>query len=142
MKELMKTQKIKPCVTLNNILIGMTQEQRSVLLRNYLKRYSKHDFRCPAFGYVRVTSSGISETAHHASKRVASTILALNLKNIIENAYSIFCAYTPKDNRRQSKMKFTKIYELHVDLADVGTAKLMIGKNGKGYFVHYCCTAL
>lgn len=138
----MKPPKIKPCVTLNNILIGMTQEQRSVLLRNFLKRYSKHDFRCPAFGQVRITSSGISETAHHASKRVASTILALNLKSIIENADTIFGAYTPKGNVRQSKMKFTEIYELHVDVANIGTAKLMIGKNGKGFFVHYCCTAL
>lgn len=138
----MTPKKIKPCVTLNNLLIGMTQEQRSVLLRNFLKRYSKHDFHCPAFGYVRITSSGISETAHHASKRVASTILALNLKSIIENAYTVFGKYTPKGSRRQSKMKFTEIYELHVDISDVGIAKLMIGKNGKGYFVHYCCTAL
>lgn len=135
-------QMIKSCVTLSNLLSGMTQEQRSALLKNYLKKYSKCDFRCPAFGFVRVTSSGISETAHHASKRVASTILALNLKSIIENADTIFGAYVPKDNRRQSKMKFTEIFELHVNLVDVGIAKLMIGKNDKGYFVHYCCTAL
>ena len=133
---------IKPCVTLRNILTGMTQPQRGKLIKSFLKQYSKQDFYCPAVGNVRVTASGIEETAHHASKRVASTIAALNLIPIIKSAKSIFSAWPPKSNYRQSKMKFVELYELHVAMEGIGTAKLMIGKNSKGFFVHYCCTAM
>ena len=138
----MEIQEIKPCVTLTGLLNSMSQEQRFNLLKSYLKKYSKCDFFCPALGTVRITASGISETAHHASKRVASTIIALHLKKIIENASSIFGTYPPKNNKRQFRMKFAKVYELHVNLLNIGTAKLIIGENNKGFFVHYCCTAL
>lgn len=102
---------------------------------------------CPGLKHVVwLTNAGIDETAHHASKRVESTLLALNLVAIIESAVSVYEEHTPKPKGRQNKMKFESVLEFHVPTQYLGTAKLMIGKrSGKGkggYYIHYCCTAL
>lgn len=34
------------------------------------------------------------------------------------------------------------IHELLVPIKGIGTAKLIIGLDKNGYYVHYCCTAL
>jgi hypothetical protein len=132
-----------PCDTLLKLLHSMTPAGRAKCIKDWLTKYAKREIDCPGLGdVVRLTNSGIDETAHHASKRVESTLLAFNLVPLIEAATDIFNTYAPKGNRRQKQMKIQEMYELHVITKYLGTAKLMIGKNKKGFFVHYCCTAL
>lgn len=115
---------------------------RCKLLQKELKPYQGRQFYCKALDcFVRVTSHSISETAHHASRSVVSTKLALRLPYIIENAKILQPNVPTKQGQKQTKvMKFQYLILLTCGIRGLGTALLTVGKRISGNVYEYCIT--
>ena len=138
----MEISNLEVCYTLKTIVAEMTQKQRDSIIKKHLQQYKQKQIVCPPLGLVRVTRNSILETAHHAAKDYYSTIVALHLEKVIRSAKGKSRKCIPKPNSMQKRMNIKEIHELLVPIKGIGTAKLIIGLDKNGYYVHYCCTAL
>ena len=122
--------------------IPIDRWQRYRLLLKELKQYQSKRFYCKSLTcFVKVTSNSITETAHHASKSMISTKLAIRLPYVIKNA-KVFEPYIPtKLNGKQVKtMKFQYLILLTCGIRKLGTALLTVGKRKSGDVYEYCIT--
>lgn len=90
---------------------------------------------------VKINGKSIGETAHHASKSLSSTKLALNIIHIIRNArrYGNKDGY-PIHSQKQIEMKIERIFLFKCAVNGIGTANLTIGRKRSGNYVEYCIT--
>ena len=120
---------------------------RDAFLKNYLKTYKNNVVNCNALGGVPVliTQGSLDEIIEHAAKRYKSTICAMQLVSLIENA-GFYRMTLPKPNKQVKKFGFSFMYELHSKTAEGFIAKIMIGvrvkKNDDFRFLEYCITEL
>lgn len=117
----------------------MTVRQRRGMLKNFLAAYSEMEMISPKLGKVYISPRGIKETAEHASRSVESTIAAMNMRSVVENAILI-ARHTPKQNQQVKRFGFVEICELAVKMRGVGDVKLMVGRMGNNFYVEYCIT--
>ena len=116
---------------------------RKTMLVNELQKFNNQQYYCPALNKkVWVDIHSIDETAHNASKNFYSTIIALQLPNVIANAKWLVNKNNPRSNTQINTFHFKKIFILYSDMGNYGIAKLVIGKNKKGGYVEYSITEL
>lgn len=112
-------------------------EERRKIIVSALQEYRNKNIYCPCLGAdVYVSRDGISETAHHAAKRIESTKAALDLKNAIMGA-SFVGFDVPKENKQKNRFHFECVFHLKYK-----NYKLIVGVQKKGKVLHYCITAI
>lgn len=122
---------------------AMSVDERREFIENYMtSHFLGKSFYCPALGkQVRITMNSIKETASHASKKVESVHMTLNLPYVIENACLVYKS-DPKSGVQTKKFKAIKTLVLFT-LFSIGSpvAKLTIVEKANNYYVEYCITA-
>lgn len=117
---------------------------RRQFLKVHLKKHQGQVYRSKALGGYPIAVSGISldETISHASRSRKSTILALNLKSIIEEAQyyrMVLPKWTSKKQVNRFKLSFMFVMEINV--GGVGLCSLKIAAKESGTFLLYSITS-
>lgn len=137
----MKNEKPKT----KNIPRGRSEQDiatRRNIIKESLSELKGTTISCPCLGCVPVSIVGdsINEIANHASKGYKSTLAALLLPEMIENAF-YYRMLLPKNNQQRKKFRFIFVYELHCQTMEYGTVKVMIGVRENARFLQYSLTA-
>ena len=121
-------------------LIPDTVSDRRKFLKNHLAPFIGKSIYCPALGVnVDILSKSIEETAQNAALSKESTIAALNLDKIIENA--VFEKMDiPRSNKQKKNFDYIFIYKMKAILKSIGTVSLIIGIRETKNFLHYSVT--
>jgi hypothetical protein len=113
----------------------ISQVYRKWTNENPDKRIYNHSLK----GNVNIRFLSITETTRHAAKTQASTRAILHLETILSEAVVYGKPKPPKKGVKNQK-SFSKMIELHYDLIDVGTVKMMVGVKPSGEMIQYCIT--
>ena len=129
----------------NNIPKGRSDQDIAVrrnIIKEALVKMKGQTVQCHCLGGVPVVIIGdsINEIANHASKGYKSTLAALLLPEMIENAV-YYRMHLPKNNQQRKKFRFIFIYELHCKTMKYGTVKIMVGVRENARFLQYSLTA-
>ena len=117
-------------------------ERRDFLTRYMREHFVGHAYNAPALGgkKVRIVAKSVLETATHASKNFESTILAINLPQIIEKA-SFAYSSVPKCGTQTKKFHARRVIVLLAETEFGPLAKLTIVEKGNQFYLEYCVTA-
>lgn len=120
--------------------IPETVSDRRKFLKKYLAKYIGKSVYCPALGVnVDILSKSVEETAQNAALSKESTIAALNLEKIIQNA--VFEKMDiPKSNKQIKNFSYIFVYKLKAILKSIGTVSLVVGVRDMDRFLHYSIT--
>lgn len=120
--------------------IPETVSDRRKFLKKHLAEYIGESVYCPALGVnVDILSKSVEETAQNAALSKESTIAALNLKKIIQNA--VFEKMDiPKSNKQKKNFSYIFVYKLKTILKSIGTVSLVVGVRDMDRFLHYSIT--
>ncbi|MBR6250286.1 MAG: hypothetical protein IKR17_03695 [Bacteroidales bacterium] len=121
-------------------IFGMTIDERREYIEMAMKaQYLGKKYYCPALSCdVSVNQRGIHETAVHAAKSVESTIVALNLHEVIENAQFIRFD-KPKKGVQTKRFRAAQTLILRTYFNKL-TAFLTIVETKNGARIEYCAT--
>lgn len=120
--------------------IPETVSDRRKFLKKHLAKYIGKNVYCPALGVnVDILSKSVEETAQNAALSKESTIAALNLEKIIQNA--VFEKMDiPKSNKQIKNFDYIFIYKMKAILKSIGTVSLVVGIRQTKNFLHYSIT--
>lgn len=120
--------------------IPETVSDRRKFLKKHLAEYIGESVYCPALGVnVDILSKSVEETAQNAALSKESTIAALNLKKIIQNA--VFEKMDiPKSNKQKKNFSYIFVYKLKTILKSIGIVSLVVGVRDMDRFLHYSIT--
>ncbi|MBQ8761350.1 MAG: hypothetical protein IJZ06_08025 [Bacteroidales bacterium] len=145
-RSILKKKPVKLPSVVNGVKISDIPEkkkERAKFLQKELKRYQGKQLYCPALrSHVEITAKSISETKHHASAHINSTIAALNLRIIIKNAHFLKTTSVKGNSMQSKKMDLKDMITLICPLKKYGFAKLTVGKRYNNELVQYCITAI
>ena len=119
------------------------KSERQKLIERYIAKLDKTIF-CPALDAdVMITRKGTSETRSNASYSYKSTLSALNLREIIENA--TYIKQVPVKRTSKNQKCFRHMHILICPIQNVGYAKLIVGEfydeeKIPTKYAHYCVT--
>lgn len=138
-----KIPTIENCVSnFDALFIPPNRDERKKHIIKNLSRYKDATFRNLSTGYeIKVINKGIVETGQHASINKESTVVALNMKNLIINSVVFRDGIAPKPNQTKN-FKFVEMIEFRCKIKGVGLAKLMVGKRTSGKYFEYCITKI
>ncbi len=116
-------------------------EERREFLKIKLRPLIGSKVKCPALDnrIVYIVSNSVNEIAVRASKRYKSTLVALKVKEAIENAEFVK-AGVPDTNSQKVKFRFKKVFILKGTLPKVGAYKLVVGELKSKKVLQYCIT--
>ena len=123
--------------------IPKTIKDRQASLEQELLKFNNQRYYCPALNkYVWVNISSIKETAYNAAYSYYSTLIALQLPDVIRNAKWLVDKNNPISNTQINTFHYKKVFVLYSDMGKLGIAKLIVGRNYKGRYVEYSITEL
>ncbi len=121
--------------------IPANEADRFIFLQSKLARYTNKSVYSKALGVkVTILPESIGETCFWAKKSRTSTIMALNMGNVIRNAAVLETDKKPKKGKQTKDFHFKKVHILWVKVRRYGVAKLTVGKLKKGDIIEYCVT--
>lgn len=119
----------------------MTVNTRRMYLEAMLHNLVGFEVQSQDFGLVKITRKSVHEIAVHASKSAKSSVAAMNVVKVIENAKDDGCEYQPHSRKQREEFRFQTVYLLYVRMQRLGLVKLTIGRRKSGVMIEYCCTA-
>lgn len=122
---------------------AMPIAKRRLFIEEYMtENFLGQSFYCPALERkVKVTKNSIKETATHASKRVESIYMVINLPQVIEKVCFTY-GRSPKSGMQTKKFKAIKTHILFSFFSPTSPlAKVTIVEKANNYYVEYCVTA-
>jgi len=122
--------------------IPETVQERRIFLNKQMEQFIGHIIKCPALGVdVEFTRASYNETIRNAAISKNSTIAALNIERLIKNAYYIGMD-VPLSNKQKKTFQFVFVFILKSYLIGYGDAKILVGAQERGRFLHYSVTIM
>ena len=121
-------------------LIPNTVQERRRFIRKQLGVLCDSSVFCPAIGtQVKVESKSIVEIAQNAAVSVASTVAALNLANLLQNA-EYEKMDMPSSATQKNKFQAAFMIHLRVRLTGFGIAKVLVAATEHNGVLYYSAT--